>query len=71
MFISIYKIKTKQNKTHVNRKIQNISSKQEKKTFFQRQVLEVERTSDAGGWKLFWAFSDEKKVDLVGTVDNR
>ena len=39
----------------------------------------MERTSDAGGWKQqerererrFWAFSDEKKVGIVGTVDDR
>ena len=49
--MSIYKIKTKQNKTRVNRKIQKINSKQEKKTFLQRQVLEADRTLDASGWK--------------------
>ena len=75
--MSIYKIKTKQNKTHVNRKIQKINSKREKKTFLQSQVLEVARkllTPVVGNnerKRRFWAFFDEKKVDLIGTIDDR
>ena len=70
MYMSIYKIKTKQNKTHVNRKIQKINSKREKKTFLQSQVLEVARkllTPVVGNnerKRRFWTLSDEGKVNL-------
>ena len=75
MYMSIYKNKTK----HIckQKNSENKFKKREKKTILQRQVLEVVRkllTSVVGNNKKerqFWAFSDEKKVVLVGTGNDR
>ena len=69
--------KKKTNKTHVNRKIQKIKRKKEKKTFLQSQVLEAARkfmVSVVGNnekERRFWVFSNKKKVGLVRTGDDQ